>query len=58
MRDELKNFLASKYDPDKFIQFISNRFYGFEQSFSNETDEDLNVSYFFYSKKSSNRPCG
>ncbi len=40
----LKEFLSSKYSLNSFIQFISNIFYGFEQSFSNETDEDLNES--------------
>ncbi|SMC08795.1 Eco57I restriction-modification methylase domain-containing protein [Nitratiruptor tergarcus] len=44
MQMNLKEFLSSKYSLNSFIQFISNIFYGFEQSFSNETDEDLNES--------------
>lgn len=41
---ELKEFIENKYDISRFIQFISERFYGFEEEQTEPTDEDLNES--------------
>lgn len=41
---ELKEFIENKYKINRFIQFISDRFYGFEEEQTEPTDEDLNES--------------
>jgi len=41
---DLKKFLKSKYSSKDFINFIGERFYGFEPSIAEHTDEDLSES--------------
>ena len=41
---DLKDFLQKRYETKHFLQFISERFYGFEESLSEHADEELNES--------------
>ena len=41
---DLKVFLSSEYKPENFTSFLGERFYGFEPSIAEHTDEDLSES--------------